>query len=139
MVSVALDELRHVLLPQAFPVHTAAGVLREPLVVELIDHEQAEAVAEVQEVLAVRVVRRAHMVVAEILHQLQPLLDGTRIGGGAERAKRVMVCPALQQHLLAVEEHALLGRELDGANAERLADAVGGIAESKTVTSAVYK
>ena len=125
MVAVALDKLRHVLLPKALPLHSSAGILREPLVVQLIHHEQSQSVAKAQEVLAVWIVRRAHMIIPKFLHQLQPLLYGSRKGSGSQCAQRMVVGPTLQQHLLAVEQQATLWSELHGAHAKLLADAVG--------------
>ena len=119
-VSVALDPLRHIRLPQRLKRHPSARMLTRPLVVELVDHQDTILVAQFDELPAVGVMTRADMIDAKLLHQLYAFLDGPRIGSRAQCAQRVVVGITLQQHLLAVEQQALVGRYLDGANAEAL-------------------
>ena len=95
MISVALHPFGHVLLPEALPLHAASGILRQPLVVEFVHHEDAQPVAQFEEVLAIGIVGGADVVEAERLHHLQPLLDGTGIGCRTECAKRMVVGVAL--------------------------------------------
>ena len=124
-VAVALDPLGHIVLPELFEGHLAAGVLTRPLVVELVDDEDAVLVAETDEVAAVGIVRGADMVHAELLHQQDALLDGLGVGGRTEGTEGVVVGIALEQHLAAVELQPELWTELDGADAELVAGLVG--------------
>ena len=55
-------------------------MLQCPLVIELVDDQDAQTVAQFDERTTVRVVAGADMVHAKLLHQLQTLLDSTRIG-----------------------------------------------------------
>ena len=105
--------------------HASSAVLVGPLVVQLVDDEDAILVAQFNELSAVGVVAGAYVVDAKLLHQLQALLDGTGIGGSSQRTEGMVVGIALQQHLLAVELHAVFGTVLHSAYAEVLAVFVG--------------
>ena len=100
-------------------------MLTRPLVVELVDDEDAVLVAEADEIAAVGIVRGADMVHAELFHQQDALLDGLGIGGSTEGTEGVVVGIALEQHLAAVELQTELWTELDGADAELVAGLVG--------------
>ena len=67
------------------------------------------------------------MVHTELLDQLEPLLDGTRISSSTQGTEGMMVGIPLQQDLLAIHEQALLRIHFDGTNTERLPDLVGNI------------
>ena len=64
--------------------HSSTGMLAGPFVVELINYQYSVFVAELDEVAAIGIVRSADMIHAELLHQLDTLLDGTRIGSCSE-------------------------------------------------------
>ena len=128
MVAVTSHPLWDVLLPKAFPLHLSTGILGEPLVIKFIDHQDTKTVAELEEVLAIRVMRSTHMVHAELLHQLQSFLDGTWISRSTECSQGMMVGIALQQYLLAIDEQALAWRIFDGAHTKLLLDLVSHIA-----------
>ena len=55
------------------------------------DDPDAILIAEFQKVLTIGIMRGADMVHAEFLHQFQPLLDGTRIGGSTQGTEGMMV------------------------------------------------
>ena len=124
MVAVALDELRNVFLPQGRPLGTSAAVLVEPFVVKLVDHQNAVFVTQIHKAFAIGVVRGTDMVHAERFQQLNAFLDGTVVCRRAQRAQRMVVGDAFQQHFLSVELHAEGGRELYRAHAEMFAHAV---------------
>ena len=84
-VAVAAHPLGNIILPQLLEGHPATRVQAIPLVVELVDDEDSIFVAELDELTAIGVVAGADVVHAKLLHELQPLLDGTRIVGGTER------------------------------------------------------
>ena len=128
MVAVALHPFGHVALPQCLPFHTTSGILCEPFVIQFIHYKNTIAVAESHKVLAIWIVGCADMVVAERLHQLYALLDGTGIGSCAKGTEGVVVGITLEQHFLAVEPEAEGGRELDGAHSKLLAYLVNGVA-----------
>ena len=62
-----------------------------PLVVELVDNQDAILVTKPDEVATIRIVRRADVVQSELLHQLDALLDGTRIGSSTQSPQGVVV------------------------------------------------
>ena len=128
MVSVSLHPLRNILLPETLPIHSATGILGEPLVVKLIHHQNAILIAEFQEILAIWIMRGADMVHSEFLHQFQSLLDGTRIGGSTQGTEGMMVGITLEEHLLAVHQQALLWDDFNGAHTKRLLYLVGDVA-----------
>ena len=115
MVAVTLYPLRHIVLPMVHPRLTASGILCEPFVIELVDDEDTVFVAKAIEVFAIGIVGAADVVEAEVLEQLDALLDGARIGGGTERTECVVVGNAFEDHLTAVELKAKRGTVLDGA------------------------
>ena len=127
MISVSLHPLRNILLPEALPFHSASGILGEPLIIKFIHHQDAILIAELQEILAIGIMRRADMVHTELLDQLEPLLDGTRISSSTQGTEGMMIGISLQQDLLAIHEQALLRIHFDGTNTERLPDLVGNI------------
>ena len=96
-----------------------------PFVVKLVDHQEAIFVAQLDELAAVGVVRGTYMVDAELLHQLQALLDGTGIVGCTECTEGVVVGIALEQHFLAVEFQSETWTNLNCANAKLSAHLVG--------------
>ena len=57
-------------------------MLQGPFVIELVDHQDAQFVAQLDEVAAVGVVAGAHVVHAKLLHQFQSLLDGSGVRCG---------------------------------------------------------
>ena len=128
MIAVALHPFLQVALPQLAEIHASTRVLTSPFVIEFIHHEDAVLIAKVEERLAVRIVRRANMVVAKCLEQLDALLFSTRIDSCTKSAKRVMVGISLQQHLLAIELHTKSRRKLHSTNAECLRVGIHGIA-----------
>ena len=128
MISVSLHPLRNILLPEALPFHSAAGILSKPFVVKFIHHQDAILIAELQEILAVWIMRGADMVHAEFLHQFQPLLDGTRISSSTQGTEGMMIGIALQQDLLAIHQQALLRNDFDGAHTKRLLNLVSNVA-----------
>ena len=67
-----------------------------PLVVELIDDEDAILVAKFDKLAAIGIMTGADVVHAKLLHELQALLNGTWIVGSTERSKRVVVGIAFQ-------------------------------------------
>ena len=111
MVLVALDHVRDALDPRRLVARVVAELVveRVRLDVRLVDHVQPVAVAEVEPVGVVRVVRRAHGVDVELLHQ--PHVRLHRLA--RERAARdvVVLVPvdAVDPHGLAVDEQ-LRGR-----------------------------
>ena len=126
-VTVAPDPFRHVVLPQGFERHATCRMLACPLVIELIDDEDAVLVAKLDELATVGVVRGADMVDAILLHQLQALLDGTRIGGSAEGSQVVVVGIAFQQHFTAIEPQAIVRAYLYGTDAEVVSNTIYGL------------
>ena len=96
-----------------------------PLVVQLIHDEDTIFVAQFDKLSAVRVVTGAYVVDAELLHQLQALLDGTGVGGSSQCTEGVVVGIPLQQHLLAVELHAVFRAVFHGTYTEVLTVFVG--------------
>ena len=90
-VAVALHPLADVIGPVVHKWRTLAGVLVGPLVVQFVDHQHAVLVTQLDELARVGIVRGTDMVDAELLHQLQALLDGTRIGGSTQCSQRVVV------------------------------------------------
>ena len=125
VVAVTLYPLRHIVLPVVHPRLPASGILCEPLVIELIDDKDAIFVTEAVEVFAIGIVGAADVVEAEVLEQLDALLDGTRIGGGTESTERVVVGNAFEDHLTAVELKAEGGTVFDGTDSEGLRHPVG--------------
>ena len=125
MVPVTLYPLRHIVLPMVHPRLTASGILCEPFVIELVDDKDTVFVAKAVEVFTVGIVGAADVVEAEVLEQLDALLDGTRIGGGTERAEGVVVGNALEDHLAAIELEAKRRTVLDGTDTEGLCHPVG--------------
>ena len=118
MISVSLHPLRNILLPEALPFHSAAGILSKPFVVKFIHHQDAILIAELQEILAVWIMRRADMVHTELLDQLESLLDGTKIGSSTQGTEGMMVGIALQQDLPAIHQQSLLRIQFDGTHAK---------------------
>ena len=84
-------------------------------------------VAQLDELAAVGIVRGADVVDAILLHQLQALLDGTRIGGSTEGSQVVVVGIAFEQDFLSVELQAEVGTYLHGTNAEMVGNGIDGL------------
>ena len=119
-VAVALHPFGHVLLPQGLEGLSAASVLARPLVIQLVDHQHAIFVAQLNEAAAIGVVAGAYVVHAPLLHHHDALLHGAVVGSSTQRPKRVVVGIALEQHLPSVELQAIVGAYLDGAQAKAL-------------------
>ena len=96
-------------------------MLTGPFVVQLVYYQKAVFVAELHELSTIGIVRRTYMVHAELLHQQQSLLDGSRIGCSAQGTQRVVVGVSFQQYFLAVQLQSVLGANLNGAYTETLA------------------
>ena len=99
-------------------------MLARPLVVELIDNQDAVLVTQFNKLATVGIVAGADVVHAELLHQLDALLDGPRIGGSTKCSEGVVIGIALQQHLLTIKFKSKRRAELYGADAERRTDLV---------------
>ena len=65
------------------------------------------------------------MIHAKLLHQPQPLLDGTWIGGSTQSSKRMVIGIALQQHLAPVEFQPIVWTNLYGSYTKFLRHFVG--------------
>ena len=108
-----------------FKGHLATCMLAGPLVVELVDKQDAVFVAEFDEITAVGIMRGTDVVHAKLLDQFQPFLDGLGVGSRSQSTQCVVVGVALQQHFLAVKLHAEVRPELDGTDAECFASLIG--------------
>ena len=126
MVAVAMDEVGHVpLVPfvevVAVPVGADLCFRHLPLVEGLVHDQESHAVAQVQKLLRVGIVAGAYGVTAHLSQQFEaPLPDP--LGHRRPHAAGVVVqAHAVQLHLLAVQQEALVGVE------NRFADADGRI------------
>ena len=84
-----------------------------PFVERLEHHHEAHLVAELHQL------GRGHIVGgADVFEQRQLAAEGSHIDGGTQRTKVVMVAHALKLAVLAVEEEALVGHQLDASDTE---------------------
>ncbi len=125
VVAVATYPLRNVILPTLGPVCASSDKLSGPFVIDLVDDQNAIFVTQVEKRFAVGVVGGADVVEAEVLEHLYAFFHRLGIGGRTEGTERVVVGDALEQDFLAIELHAIFGRELDFAYTEVLTDPVG--------------
>ena len=94
------------------------GLLLAPHVKGLVHHDEAHAVAQVEQLGGGRVVRTADAVAAHLLQYLQLALDGTGVDRRAQAAQVVVHAHAVYLDVLPVEEEAFLRIKLEGADAE---------------------
>ena len=87
------------------------GLGQLPHVVELVHHQQAQAVAQVQQLPGGRIVAGADGVHAHLLHQPQLPFRRLFVERRAQRAQIVVQAHAVQLDDLAVEEKALIRGE----------------------------
>ena len=80
MISVSPHPFRNILLPETLPIYSATGILRQPLIIEFIHHENTQSVAKSKKVFAIGIMGGSHMIESELFHHLESLLDGTWIG-----------------------------------------------------------
>ena len=59
-------------------------MLVSPLVIEFVDNQYAQLVAQLYKTATIRIMAGTDMVHTKLLHQLDALLDGTWIGGGSQ-------------------------------------------------------
>ena len=137
MVLVALDHV-----PDAFDERVrVAGVAADVVVegvrldVRLVDHVEAVAVAEVEPVRVVRVVRRAHGVDVELLHQPRVGLHQLAADRTSARVVVIVAVDAADLHRLAVHEQPAVAN-LDAAEADAAGDALAG--PPRRLTTSVY-
>ena len=121
MVAVAADQGAQVLFgpvveQQVVIIRALAG---SPAVKGLVHHEHPHPVAQIEQFRRRRIVTRADRVAAHLLQQLDLPLQRTRIDGGAQRSKVVVIADTVDPHVLPVEEESLVGIEPDRANPER--------------------
>ncbi len=90
-----------------------------PLVEALVPHDEAHAVAQLEQLGRRRVVAGADGVDAHVAHDLELPLHGPRIERRAQRAVVVVQAHAVELHAPAVEMEAVVGREFECADAER--------------------
>ena len=121
VVAVMAHDVRQVALhPLVVELVVSVGHLfRAPFVEGLHHQEHARLVAGPHQFGRRHVVRCAVGVAAHVLQQLQAVADGLFVDGRAQRSQVMMVARAPQHQLLAVEEKALVGDDLHGADAER--------------------
>ena len=120
MVLVALDHVRDALDPLVAIARVAAElvVVRVRLDVRLVDDVQAEPVAELEPVRVVRIVRRAHGVDVELLHQPHVPLHQLARDRAAARVVVLVPVDAGDQHGLAVDEQlAVANLDVAGSRA----------------------
>ena len=91
---------------------------------QLVQHVQAELVAQVEEEVVRRVVRRPDGVHVQVLHQPDVQPGQARARGPAERRPERVPVGALEHDAAAVDIDAVAGPHLDGAEAEAHRDAV---------------
>ena len=121
MVAVAADEVGQVAL---VPFIEVAGIvvrrlLLAPHVEGLIHHDEAHAVAEVQQLRCGRVVRTADAVAAHLLQNFQLTLQGTDIDGRTQATQVVVHADAVNLHRFPVERETFLRIKAEVAEAER--------------------
>ena len=99
-----------------------------PRVERFLHHDEAEAVAQVEELGRGGIVRSADGVAAQVAHEFELSLHRAQVQRGTQRAEIVVQTNALDVEALAVEEKTIRGRELNRADAEQGLDDVGGFA-----------
>ena len=92
----------------------------DPAVKEFLDHQQAQFVADVDEVLVGGVVAGADGVDAHVLHDGELAVHGVIVGGGAQSALVVVEADAVELDILPVEMES-------GAVKAEIAEAEGGL------------
>ena len=130
MVPVAADEVHHVALrPLREVLVVALGHLADgPFVERLVHDEEAEPVAQIEELRGRRVVRGADGVGPHGLQRLEPAAPDRFRHGRAEAARVVMQVHAPHLHPAAVEQEPAILVVGDGADAERRGGQVGAAA-----------
>ena len=120
MVAVATQHRAQILLVPVGEdqVEVERCLLALPRIEDFVDHQQAHAVGELQQLRRRRVVAHAHRVRAHVAQDFQLALRRAHVEGRAQRTEVVMVVDAVDDDALAVDEHALLRIEAHGADAE---------------------
>ena len=118
MVAVAAHELLQV----ARDVFLERVALRDarspvPLVEALVPHEDSHLVAEVENLLRRRVVRRPERVYAHVLHDFELATHRALVERHAKRPEVGMEVHALELHAASVQVEPVVRRELGGADA----------------------
>ena len=117
VVDVADDQLAHELAADL-------GVVAVLPAGQLVEDEEAELVARLEEVPVGRVVGHAHGVHVHVLDELHVHLAHRAAGGASRVRPEAVAVDALEPHLDAVDVEAVAGAQLDGAEAEALAGGV---------------
>ena len=140
MVLVAFDHVRDALDPLVAIARVGAElvVVRVRLDVRLVDGVQAEPVAELEPVRVVRIVRGAHGVDVELLHQPHIPLHQLPRDRAATRVVVVMPVDAGDQHRLAVDEQLTVAY-LDVSEAERGHHRLPACAELERVQGRIFR
>ena len=89
-----------------------------PLVEQLVPHQDAHLVAEVEQLGLGRVVAGPEGVDAHVFEDLELPLPSAEVEGGAQGPEVVVEVDALELHAPAVQVEAVVGQELEGADAE---------------------
>ncbi len=121
MVTVALDTCGKVCLVMLAEILVIIlQTLRfQPLVEGLVDDEHAQPVAGLIKAFRCQIMGTTDGIETILFQQFHTVLVGTCDSGGTQQTIVVVDAATLQQHRLAVQLKALLGRNLNGADAER--------------------
>ena len=101
---------------------------RCPAIEGLVHHDDAQAVADVEQFRRRRVVAGANGVAPHFLEDSDLPLQGAGVDGRAQRAQVVVVAHALQSNSLPVEEKTVVGSKLNRADAKWSFTGVNGLA-----------
>ena len=141
MIAVPHHQIANLLLAVRLQRRLAPDAIRRavPLVEGLVPHDKAHPVAQIEQLRGRGIMARADGVDAHVPHDLQLPLHGTGVERRPERPLVVVQADAVKLHPPAVEMKAIIGRELECADAERDSIRIRRpLSPARTTTLAVY-
>ena len=129
MIAVASHHVGQVALVPRIPVQVVVvfRLLLLPHVEGFVQHDEAHAIGEIEQLGGRRIVRRADRVDAHVAHDLELPLERARVHRRAEGAEVVVQAHAADLHGRAVEDEPAVGVEHERAHAERRVILVAGL------------